>query len=213
MDTQILQATIWALVARQHGVLARWQLLSLGMSADAIKHRMTNGRLHPVWRGVYAVGRPQLSHEGWWMAAVLACGPHALLSHFAAAALWRVAPWIKRIDVSVPAHVARKRPGITVHRRVLDPSDLTEHRGIPVIGVVPTLVDLATHLERDALEAAISDADKRGLVDPERLRTSLDQMSPRPGLGILRRTLDRRTFRATDSWLERRFMAIARRRG
>ena len=211
MDTQILQATIWALVARQHGVLARWQLLSLGMSANAIKQRISTGRLHPVWRGVYAVGRPQLSREGWWSAAVLACGPHALLSHFAAAALWRIAPAIGGIDVSVPAHVGRKRPGITVHRRMLDPSDQTEHLGIPVIAVVPTLVDLAAQLKRDALEAAISEADKRGLVDPERLRAALDDMPPRPGLAVLRTTLDRRTFRATDSWLERRFLAIVRR--
>jgi hypothetical protein len=210
----MLHSMIWRLVRRQHGVIARWQLLDLGLSPNAIKVRIAGGRLHPVFRGVYAVGRPQLTQEGWWMAAVLACGPNAVLSHLSAASLWRIVkPRARLIDVSVPPGERHRRPGIVVHRRQLSGADVTRHLGIPVIAVVPTLVDLATWLNRDSLEAAISEADKRDLTDPEALRAALDEFSSRPGVGILRTALDRRTFQVTDSWLERRFLPIARRAG
>src|SRR5919201_6192292 len=195
MTGRMLQA-IWRLVRRQHGVVARWQLLELGMSRHAIKIRIANGRLHPVWRGVYAVGRPQLTQEGWWMAAVLACGPSAFLSHGSAAARWAIGPWRPGVThVSVPSHAIRSRPRIAVHRRRLTEADVTQRLGIPVIAVVPTLVDLAAELSRDSLEAAISEADKRDLVDPDMLRSALDAFPPRPGRAMLRRTLDRHTFR------------------
>ena len=76
----------WELVRRQHGVVAREQFLTLGFTKSAIEHRISTGRLHPVARGVYAVGRRHLSRERRWMAAVLACGPGAALSHRSAAA-------------------------------------------------------------------------------------------------------------------------------
>jgi Transcriptional regulator, AbiEi antitoxin len=83
-------ARVWRLASRQHGVVSRRQLLELGFSAQAIKHRVATGRLHQVARGVYAVGRPDLGREGRWMVAVLACGADALLSHTSAAALWEI---------------------------------------------------------------------------------------------------------------------------
>src|SRR3954454_5501606 len=81
---------LWRLVNDQHGVITRAQLLELGVSARSVEHRLKNGRLHPLMRGVYALGRPSVGKRGWWMAAVLACGPEALLSHRSAAALWRI---------------------------------------------------------------------------------------------------------------------------
>jgi very-short-patch-repair endonuclease len=148
------------------------------------------------------------------MAAALACGPHAALCLRSGGALWQLVPrHAGAIEIAVPAGVARNRPGISVHRQVLSNADVTQHLGIPVIAVVPTLVGLATMLSRDALEAAISEADKRDLVDPETLRLRLEDYQGRPGVAILRRTLDRHTFRPTDSWLERRFLPIARRAG
>src|SRR4051812_24841536 len=78
---------VWALVRAQHGVVARRQLVGLGFSRNAIHHRIARGRLHVVARGVYSVGRPQVSREGRWMTAVLACGDGAVLSHGSAAAL------------------------------------------------------------------------------------------------------------------------------
>src|SRR5213078_1909442 len=118
MTGRMLQA-IWELVHRQHGVVARWQLLAHGLSRHAIDHRIAKGRLHPVWRGVYAVGRPELSRHGVWMAAVLACGEDAVLSHASAAALWGIRPeGPGDVEVSVPARRGPEQPGIRVHRRV-----------------------------------------------------------------------------------------------
>src|SRR5216683_2010176 len=92
MGYQIAQSRVWGLAERQHGVVARRQLLALGFGSQAIKHRIGSGRLHPVWRGVYAGGRPMLAPHGRWMAAVLACGPGAVLSHESAAHLWGIRP-------------------------------------------------------------------------------------------------------------------------
>jgi hypothetical protein len=202
---------VWALAKRQHGVVARRQLLELGFSQDAIYHRITRGRLHPVARGVYAIGRPQLTQYGRWMVAVLSCGPEAVLSHESAAALWEIRP-LKRdeIEISVLTAVARVRPGIVVHRRAtLAAGDMTRCHAILVTTPICTLIDIATRLQRDQLEAAINEADKRDLADPEALRLALDQVTRRPGIGLLRQLLDRRMFTLTDSELERRFLPIA----
>ena len=72
---------VWALARRQHGVVTRRQLLELGFSREAINHRIERGRLHRVYDGVYAVGRRELTRHRRWMAAVLACGDGAALSH------------------------------------------------------------------------------------------------------------------------------------
>jgi hypothetical protein len=127
-------AQAWSVARRQHGVIARRQLVDLGFTAHAIDHRIAKGRLHPVWRGVYAVGRPELTRQGRWMAAILAAGPGAVLSHSSAAALWQIArESALGIEISVCARVRRRRPGITVHRRAnLAHADITRKRGIPV---------------------------------------------------------------------------------
>jgi very-short-patch-repair endonuclease len=219
MAHQILQPStgaLWALAERQHGVVTRQQMLGLGFSPDAIKHRVAKRRLHSVWRGVFAVGRPQLTVHGRWMAAVLSCGPEAALSHRSAAALWQIAPQLPgSIEVSVPARVARRRTGIVAHRRAaLTRTDLTRHHAIPVTSPICTLIDIAARLDRAQLEAAINEADKRDLTDPEALRAALDDVvTARPGTAALRRTLDLRTFTLTDSELERRFLPLARRAG
>src|SRR3954463_1651520 len=80
----------WRLARSQHYLISRRQLLDLGFSSRAIEHRLSSGRLHRVRSGVYAVGRPSLTEHGRWMAAVLACGDGAVLSHSGAAALWRI---------------------------------------------------------------------------------------------------------------------------
>jgi very-short-patch-repair endonuclease len=204
--------SVWQLVRNQHGVIARWQLVALGYSRAAIRQRVESGRLHATWRGAYAVGRPELTREGRWMAAVLACGPDAALSHDSAAALWEIAPQRdEEIHLSVPNRTNPRAAGLRVHRRTA--LEVTRLRGIPVTTVTTTLVDLAASVGRGELEAAINEADKRDLVDPERLRTALESMPPRPGLAKLRQTLDRRTFTLTDSELERLFLPLARRAG
>src|SRR5881275_2828538 len=91
------------LAKRQHWVISRRQLLALGYTRHAIYHRVTDGRLHPVFRGVFAVGRPDLSRHGWWMAAALASGPRAAVSDWSAGALWEMLPFAPGpIHVSVP---------------------------------------------------------------------------------------------------------------
>src|SRR5215204_5873011 len=137
---------VWRLVADQHGVVTRGQLISLGYSRQAINHRLKTGRLHLVQRGVYAVGRPELTRRGEWIAAVLACGAEAVLSHRSAAALWEIGSGEgARVDVVVPAATNHRRPGIVVHRRAwMEDAHRTSHHGIPVTTPLVTLVDLAS---------------------------------------------------------------------
>ncbi len=184
------------------------------MGREAIRHRLANGRLHPLMRGIYAVGRPQVGTHGRWIAAVLACGPRARLSHRSAATLWGL--WSERrggrapIEVVVPASVARRRPGIRVHRRgVFDAADGRVIDRVPVTDPVSTLVDLATCIPINQVEAAVNEADHLNLVNPEGLRTALDLLPRRPGIARLRALLDAPTFVMTDSELERLFLPIA----
>ena len=101
-------AALAALAARQHGVVARWRLVGLGLTSGAIDYGLSVGRLHLVHRGVYAVGHRRLSLRGRWMASVLACGERAALSHRSAARLWGIADAASaRIDVT---HRARAEP-------------------------------------------------------------------------------------------------------
>src|SRR4051794_14753850 len=147
-------AAAGALATSQYDVVSRRQLLELGFTRHAINHRLAKGRLHRVFNGVYAVGRPRLSPHGYWIAAVLACGPAAAVSHMSAAALWRIVVTEEReIDISVPVAACPRRPGIAIHRRsALRDEDVTRHRRIPVTTPACTLVDIAPGLSRDETE-------------------------------------------------------------
>jgi very-short-patch-repair endonuclease len=211
---QISLRRVLALAAAQHGVVTRAQLLGLGLSSDAIEYRLRRGRLHSVQRGVYAVGRPQLTRHGTLIAAVLGCGPEAALSHESAAELWGIR---KRkggpIEVTIPAGGMRARPGVRVHRRAIEPAERTRRQAIPVTTPIRTLVDLAHRLDAAELERAVNEADRLDLVDPERLRAALEALGGRRGVAPLRALLDRRTFTLTDSELERRFLPLVRSAG
>jgi very-short-patch-repair endonuclease len=202
----------WTLANAQHGVVARRQLLELGISSQGIERRVANGRLHPVMAGVYAVGRPELTRQGRWMAAVLACGPGAALSHGSAAALWGIGAEADGcVEISVRASSPRRRRGIHAHRRPsLRASDVVVREGIPVTSPTRTLIDLATNLNRAALERAVNEADKRDLTTPEKLRSALEVYVGEAGVARLRTLLDRRTFRLSDSKLELLFRPLAR---
>jgi very-short-patch-repair endonuclease len=226
MRTKRLQpwsSGVWELAREQHWVVTRAQLMKLGMGSAAIRHRLRNGRLHRVMPGVYAVGRPEVDSRGRWMAAVLACGPHAFLSHQSAAALLGIrAERPGLIDIVVPDQVFRRRPGIRVHRwaGLVSPSDGSRRwpatgsvDRIPVTGPVPTLVDLAMCLPTAELESAINEASQLDLVDPEALREALDSFPKRPGVARLRRLLDRDTFVLTETRLEQLLLPLARAAG
>jgi very-short-patch-repair endonuclease len=195
----------------QHGVVTRADLLALGFSDKGIKHRLATGRLHQVAAGIYVVGRPQLTPHGRWMAAVLACGDGAALSHRSAAELWGIGrEWERRIDVSIRRRSVITRRGIKVRcRPSLPDQSITRRHGIPVTTPVQTLIDLATELKILRLERAVNEADKLDLVDPETLRRSLDSYVGMPGVKTLRTLLDRHTFRLSDSDLEVFFRPLA----
>jgi very-short-patch-repair endonuclease len=145
------------------------------------------------------------------MAAVLAAGSEALLSHQSAGELWGISGRKPaRIAVSVPATTSRAVGGLAVHRRrSLRPCDRATHLGIPVTSPIRTLADLAGCLPIGQVEAAVNEADKRNLVDPEELRSALEGMKGQQGAAKLRQLLDRRTFVLTDSELERCFLPMA----
>jgi predicted transcriptional regulator of viral defense system len=105
-----VDAAIAALATRQHGVVEYRQLLALGLSRQSIDHRVRAGRLHRIHRGVYAVGHRRLTQRGRWMAAVLAGGKAAVLSHRSAAALWEILP-SRGLHVTTPRQL-RNRDGI-----------------------------------------------------------------------------------------------------
>src|SRR4029077_10528564 len=180
-----LSGEAWCLAEQQHGVVARRQLLELGLSSQAIQHRLSKGRLHRVERGVYSVGRPELNRRGRWMAAVLACGSRAVLSHRSAAALWGIGTELPNwIEISVPVTSVRKRDRVRVHRRPnLRSSDVTVRDGIPVTNPVRTLIDIARRLDPPRLERAINEADRLDLVDPERLFAALEDYTGQLGVG------------------------------
>src|SRR5437879_10139214 len=114
----------------QHGVVARRDLLQAGVGRNAISHRLSTSRLHPLYRGVYAVGHPTLTMKGIWMAAVLAGGQRAVLSHRSAAALWGVRP-SATVELTLPRG-RRPLAGITAHRLCLRPDEVTTFDAIPV---------------------------------------------------------------------------------
>jgi very-short-patch-repair endonuclease len=120
-----------------------------------------------------------------------------------------------RIEISVRTKGGRGRSnGVVVHRRgSLGERDCSRYNGIPVTTPIRTLIDIATVLEPRRLERAVNEADRLSLTDPEHLRTALVECTPVPGVGVLRRLLDKRTFVLTDSELERRFLPIAREAG
>jgi very-short-patch-repair endonuclease len=183
------------LAGRQHGVVARPQLLSLGVGEHAIDRWLERGRLHRIHRGVYAVGHRVLTREARWMAAVLACGPGATLSHDTAATAWD----LRRNDglIHVTVRGSRKAPkGVRLHRSPrLAPRDVAKLRGVPVTTPARTIVDLARTLTADELEPVVDAADKRGLVDfaalkaanPASLKAVLRRYDPAPTRSELER--------------------------
>ena len=145
------------------------------------------------------------------MAAVLACGPGAMLSHESAAALWGIrTAYPAAIHISIPAARRVRLDAIRPHRRNPMPP-ATTIRSIPLSQPLFTLVDLAATLQTDPLEAAINEADRLGLIDADRIEPELATIAHYPGVAKLRKTLGRYT--RTDSNLERRFLGLVRKAG
>jgi hypothetical protein len=150
--------------AHRHGVVSAAQLDEIGFDEAAIRRRVAAGRLHRLYRGVYAVGHTILPREGRYLAAALACGPQAVVSHRSAAALWGIRPSAAaKFDVTVP-HTSgvRSSARIVIHRP-RRPPETTTHDHIPVTTPGQTLADLALGLPRRALEKAVEMAEARRL--------------------------------------------------
>lgn len=200
------------IASAQHGVISRGQLLDAGMGARAVDHRVATGRLHPLHRGVYAVGHRAVTREGKWVAATLACGDGAVISHLDAAAVWRlVAPPLGPVDVTAPTRAGRaRRAGIALHRVTLPAADATTHRGIAVTAPARTLVDLAAVLPIRAVERAVDEAHFLHLLQNRSMDETLERNAPRLGARRLATLLERHEpgSTRTRSELEERFLTL-----
>ncbi len=176
------------LAFKQHGVVTFEQLRDAGLDVGAINLRVRNGRLHRLHRGVFAVGHTRISQEGRWLAAVLALGEGAVLSHVSAAALWGIRHSSSAyVHVTVPTHAGRyRRRGIVVHRScTLGPPDLAERQAIPVTSVSRTLLDLAGVLAPTRLERAVEQSLAARLFDLSAVQAVVAANPRRPGAHAL----------------------------
>lgn len=206
-----------ALADRQHGVVSLPQLTELGLSPTAVRSRVQVGRLHRKHRGVYAVGRARLTREGRWMAAVLAYGPKAVLSHRSAAAHWGLLQDGRAtIDITVPVGSIRSRPGIAAHvSSRLYGAQVCVVDSIPSTTVARVLLDLAGEAGAEALKRAIGQAETKGLFHLEAVHSVLELADGRRGASVLRGVLAElaafgRPAGLTESELEDRFGALCR---
>lgn len=200
--------SISALAEAQHGVVARRQLLEVGLSSGDLQGRLTRGTLLALHRGVYAVGHGRITQEGRWMAAVLACGPDAALSHRSAAQLWGLVPRHGSVPEVTRARGFRGRPGIRAHRSKLPPDELEVVDGIPVTSVSRTLLDLSSVLGPSQLDEALNEAEVRQLTSVLSLPDLLRRYPGRRGSDVLRAVLADGGAGVTRTELERRFAAL-----
>jgi very-short-patch-repair endonuclease len=170
------------LASKQHGLVARRQLLALGIGRGAIDGRILRKRLHPVYHGVYALTPAPLERLARWMAAVLAAGEGAVLSHWSAASLWRMRPGVgPRCHVTTPRK-RKRRATIAFHRADLKPDEIADEQGIPVTTPARTLLDLAPLLPSPVLARMVEAAPSRGAS----LAALLERHAGRAGLPKLR---------------------------
>lgn len=211
---------IVGLAAAQHGVVTRAQLLAAGLTPRMVQSRLRSRRLWPLHRGVYLSGHlrgplePALARE---MAAVLACGPGAVVSHRSAAWLWEILArpvdaLSSVVHVTVPHLVRRQRPGIEIRRSDdLTAGETTMFDGIPVTTPGRTLRDLSTVLGRRDLNRAAARAERRGFVADDELASLVSRHRGRHGAPLLRAAIavdGGPTF--TRSEAEERFLDLVR---
>lgn len=202
------------LASTQENVVGRRQLLALGIGVGAIEHRLACARLFRKARGVYAVGTPNLSPDGWRWVAVLAGGPGTVLSHRAAGAIHGIRRWSGVPEVTVPKQ-RRSRRGLRLYKGTLRPDEITTLRGIPVTTVARTLLDLASLLSYDDMESALRQAEYNGATPLPSLPQLMDRYPSRPGVPMLRRLLEAATIGdgVSKEALEEEFGSFSKRIG
>jgi len=170
MWCKVTTTALRRLATEQHGILTRSQLLNAGVGPRTVDHWIKTGRLIVLHRGVFALGHLPPSPHAKTMAAVLACGRGAVLSHRSAAQLYGLIRYSGPIEITAPTR--HRRPGVIVHRKPLTDQDITQHWSIPTTTPARTLTDLARTLTPAALTRAVNDARLRHLL-------SLDDLPPR----------------------------------
>jgi len=180
------------LAVRQHGVVARWQLREAGVSVHVINYRIQKARLRRLHSGVYGVGPLSAPCER-EMAAVLACGPTAVLSGHSAAALWGLVPSAgARVPVEVSVRRGNPRPGSGVRPHVtrrLEEDERTHLRGIPITTPARTILDLAASRDGREVERMVACGERMRLVTVAQMKRLLERHNGRPGTRVLRQVL------------------------
>jgi hypothetical protein len=197
------------LAGRQRGYVTRAQLVELGLGPGAIKSRIRMCRLIVVHRSVYAVGHAPQAFTDRAYAAVLACGPRAVLSHGSAASLWGILDrWWEPFEVIVDT--ARRRPGIRTHRAILARSDVQRHLGIRVTSPARTVFDNAPRLTAKALTRTVNELRIARRLKLEHLAELAARLPRHPGASGVSPLIEIRTG-PTRSELEDGFVAFAKR--
>jgi very-short-patch-repair endonuclease len=203
-----------ALADRQYGVVSQSQLVALGLGKRTIARWSASGRLHQIHRGgAYAVGRESVVQRGTWLAAVLACGEGAALSHASAAALWELLPARSPVDVTSPrGNQGRRRwHGVHLHRGRLDLDEVTSRDRIPITSVARTLFDCAEVVDFQQLEKAWEEADRLKRLRLREVEQVCERGYGRHALKPIRRLLaEARAVTRTRSPLEDRFQGFCR---
>jgi|SRR4051794_22997347 hypothetical protein len=179
------------LARSQRGPISRDQLLALDIGPRRIESWLRSGRLHRYFRGVYLLGHQAIADKGRLIAAVLAYGDDAVLSHRSAADWWGfVRTSRKEVDVTVPGRSKAGQDGIDLHLvRSLDPRDVTEHEGVPITTIARTLLDLAEVVRPRQLKRAVEESDRLRLFDAKAVQELLARSPGRHGLKPLRHLL------------------------
>jgi Protein of unknown function (DUF559) len=215
LDQHSVSAAVADLAKAQHAVFDLSQLLEAGWSDSAVHKRTAARQLHRIFHTVYSiVPPPLLRREGWWMAAVLACGPGAVLSHRSAGALHALRPYNgTKIDVTVPRRSSRRHPGITIHRSTtLTRADTTTVDGIPCTTVSRTLFDLADVVNRRGLERAFDQSESLEVFDLIAIQDQLERNAGRRrAVGLVKLVLNEHYLGSTPTWndFEERFYVIS----
>jgi len=196
----MIDAAIAAIAATQLGNITRKQLLQLGLSDTDIAYRVKIGRLHRLFRGVYAVGHPPTDPLQWASAAVLACGDRAMLSHKSAMTLWGLwKRWDRPFEVTVAGD--RRLNSVRIHYvSGLLRRDVRVHQGIRVTSPARTLLDQAPSMTRRSLTRAVNNARLGKLVRPADLADVAERFPTRPGAPLLKPFTDTQSGPTRSGW-------------
>jgi very-short-patch-repair endonuclease len=208
-----VDARVAWMAAKQDGAIDRSQLLEAGVSRAGVERRVAAGWLHRKHRGVYAVGHSALSHRGRRMAAVLAGGREAVLSHRSAGALWGLCLDPPEPEITVPGRKRHSVRGLRVHAGAIRPGETLTVDGIRVTRVGRTLLDLAEVLALEQLVDAIDKATNARQLGRGTLPAVIRGARGRRGLKPLKEALliTRPQDVLTRSELERRALRLIRR--